>query len=297
MNKFNMERVGLMVTMACNLNCRLCGTYAPYRKGEQFFSATEQEAVIKRYFEIVSYVKKFTFSGGEPQLFSELPRLFSFVQKYLDQIGIVEIVTNGTIVPSKELIDAAKGIGKQMIFLVDDYGMELSPKIQEIHDTLKSAAIPFVVRKNDAVNIDDAYYGGWVDYGDGLQKIMHSQEEMEILFSKCAQPQKYKFCFPIYKGIMYPCEPVKRCMEFGTTARNTDEFIDLLDDTVSIEQQRNKIRKIYEMKCFAACAFCKGICDDSKRYLPAQQLTTEELLCVSKGARSYREVCEMMKNN
>ena len=129
MNRFEMDRIGLMVTGTCNLNCKLCASYTPYRKGAKFPSITEQEAIIQRYFEIVSYVKKVTINGGEPLLFSDLPRLLYLLQKYLKQIGTVEILTNGTIIPSQELIDAAKGIGLKMLFLVDNYGSKLSSKI------------------------------------------------------------------------------------------------------------------------------------------------------------------------
>ena len=291
---FCMERVGLFTNMSCNLNCKLCSSDAPYRRNFKDFSLEQQKKVISRFFEAVSYVKKYSVAGGEPLLSKDLPALLDFLFHYSDQIGKIDIVTNGTIVPKAEILNAAKKFGNQLIVLVDDYGSHLSTKLDEIADALTKAEIPFEIRENQ---LDASHCGGWVDFTDGLEKLHHSQADVEDLYARCAYPQKLKFCFSTRNGIMYPCDQVRRCVEMGILTDCQDDYINLLDENLSIEDIQNKILHIYEVKSLSACAYCTGLCENSVRFPPAEQLTKEEIECVKQGARSYREVCKMMNSN
>ena len=84
------------------------------------------------------------------------------------------------------------------------------------------------------------------------------------------------------------------CHEYGVTQGNSNEYINLLDDSLTVEEQRQKIKNIYARKSLSACAYCNGMCENSPRFTPAVQLTAEELRCVKDGARSYSEVCAMV---
>lgn len=291
MDDLTMERLSLVTTMACNLNCKLCGTDAPYRKGEYNFTIEQQKAVIEKYFSIVSYVRKFSLTGGESLLYRDLPALLLHLKKYLDHIGIVEVITNGTICPGEELIEICKQFHEKITFLVDDYGNDLSICIAEIDRKLSDANIPHTIRDNKA---EVSHCGGWVEFGDPCKQTNFSKHDMEVLFSKCALVQKMKFCFNTRNGVMYPCEHVRRCIQFGVTPDNPNEYVDLLDNTLTVDDLRKKIINIYHLKSLSACAYCKGMCEDSERFPPAEQLTAEELNFVRKGARSYYEVRKLM---
>lgn len=291
MDDLTMERLSLVTTMACNLNCKLCVADAPYRKGEYNFTLEEQETVIAKYFDVVAYVNKFTLAGGEPLLFPELPELLIYIkEKYLDRIGVVEIITNGTICPGEDLVDVCKQFYEKIVFLVDNYGKNLSICIAEIDRKLSDAGIPHTIRNNMT---EVSHCGGWVDFGDPLIQKDYPNNG-ELMFSNCAQAQKLNFCFSTSQGIMYPCEYVRRCIQFGVTPGNPNEYVNLLDDTLTVDELREKIKNIYRLKSLSACTYCKGMCDDSERFPPAEQLTTEELGYVRKGARSYHEVKKMM---
>lgn len=291
MEQFVMERITFITTLACTLNCKLCVLDAPYRKTEYNFNLEEQKAVIERYFEVVSYVKTFSVSGGEPLLNPKLPALLRTLKQHMGQIGRVEVITNGTICPSEELLETCQLFEGNISFLVDDYGDKLSTKTDEIRSVLKKANIFCSVRP---YRINDSHCGGWVDYGDPRRHKRASKEAAEKLFSKCAQAQKLKFCFDTFNGVMYPCEAVRRCIWFNVMPEAHNECVNLLDPVLTVEELREKIRNIYETKSLCACAFCKGMCDDSERFMPAEQLTAEEIECVRKGARFSHEVDEMM---
>ena len=128
--------------------------------------------------------------------------------------------------------------------------------------------IPYNIRKN---NSDIAYCDGWVDYGVSARKRLFTQQEIEKRYSKCAYPNKLHFCFNIVEGKMFPCAPARRCYQLEVV-NNYDEYIDLFDNTISIEEQRAKIQSIYNGKSLEACAYCNGLCEDSERFVPAEQI-------------------------
>ena len=294
MDTFSMERISLVTALACNLNCKLCSIDAPYRRQEKNFTVEEQKRVVEKYFTVVDYVRKFSLTGGESLLLKDLPELLMYIKRYLNQIGQVELITNGTLIPSEALIEAAQSFGDKIIFLVDNYGPSLSKAIPSIKSALTNAHIPFTVRGNSSTS---SHCDGWVDFSDGSELIHHTPEDVERVFSKCAVVQKLSFCCNFHNGVMYPCDQVRKCIQKGTTPDNPEEYVDFMDNTLSVKQLQSKIQHLYEINSLAACAYCTGMCDDSKRFVPAEQLTKEEIECVKQGARSYREVCEMMNPN
>lgn len=291
MESFVMDKAGIALTTACSLNCKLCAAYAPYNAPEHY-SLERHKECLKRFFSIVTQVNKFTISGGEPLVYPHLPGFFAELEQYRGNLGTLELITNGTILPSEELLSAMAVWKNKLSVLVDNYGPTISLRVGEIHTLLSANGITHSVRNYTA---EDPHCGGWVDFGDLTQKRHHTQEEQEQLYAKCAQPQKIKFCFTIVNGIVSPCPPLRRRQELGLPT-DYNEYIDLFDDSLTIEDQRRKILGIYHAKSLSACAYCDGLCDDSARYIPAEQFTKDESECVKRGARFYAEIQKMTSN-
>ncbi len=289
-----MPRATFHPTMRCNLKCRLCAEFAPYNKTNcETYSLKHCSDTLEKFFKIVTYVNVLAIGGGEPLLHPELPSILNCLKKYKEQIGTIQFVTNGTIGINAEVADAFKSFGSKLYVHVDDYGSDLSKKVDEIRSVLEANEIRCSVRNYTK---DNPYCGGWVDHGDPTEKRYESPEEIEQHFMNCAEHSKLHFCFPIIGSIMYPCSYVRYRKQLGL-ADNYNEYIDLFDDTLSIDEQRQKIKNIYAMKSLEACAYCDGLCEDSPRVIPAEQLTRTELQYVAAGARSYAEVKKMMQKD
>lgn len=273
MDDFVMHQTAFLPSLVCNLHCKLCASAVPYYIGLKPMPIARFQEMIERYFRIVTHVDKLSISGGEPLLYPHLAEALSFIQDYMPQIGSIEIITNGTIVPDMETLLAAKELGDQFRFMVDNYGTNISTRIAEIEDALARTDIRYEIRN---YTDEDPHCGGWVDFGDLSVKKHHTEEAVEAVYAKCAYPGKIKFCFNTVDGVMYPCSAVRRCREFGV-ADNKNEYIDLFDDHLSIQEQRLKIQAIYTGKSLSACAYCNGLCEDSPRFLPAEQLSAKEL--------------------
>ncbi|MBD5114798.1 MAG: radical SAM protein [Ruminococcaceae bacterium] len=271
-NKLTLKNSALLVSLICNLNCKLCAAYSPYRKSNKFEEVETLIDYVRKYFDVVDYVEVFAISGGEPLLYKQLPKLLSEFLKYSDHFGKIEIHANGTILPSTELLDIIKTYGdKFKRFLIDNYGEKLSTKIPEFTSLLDEHKIPYVVRDYFSENM---HCSGWVDFGELTQKI-HSCDEASELFSKCAYPKKMKLCNIIIEGSVIPCNPIIRRWLDGTA--DYSEYIDLNDETMSLQEQRSKLSDIQKAEVFCTCEFCNGLCDDSRRFKPAEQLTAEEI--------------------
>lgn len=294
MKNFTMERVTFNVTCLCNLKCKLCGAYIPYLHNEskdinREYPLEHWIKILDRYFEIVSHVNVLAISGGEPLLYPALPAFIQHLKKYQSAIGKVQIVTNGTIIPNQDVIDAAKDFGEGLYFNIDNYG-EISKAVKEIDVILERHGISYIIRNYTK---DNPHCGGWVNFGGLTKQIHKTQKEAEQLFAKCANARRAHFCFLIAGNEMWPCDPARR-RRYLYPPDNDSEYLNLLDDSLSTEDQQKKITAIYAMKSLTACSYCNGLCEDSTRVIPGEQLTQEELAYIKAGARSYEEVLSMM---
>ena len=291
MDQLEMYQTGIAITMACNLKCRLCSNYAPYYVHPANHSLDYLKEMMGRYFEVVTRVRKLMFTGGEPLLHPALGGLIENLCQYRDRIDIFGVITNCGLLPGQDVLDAAKQFGEKFHFLIDDYGPALSVKAKETAALLDSQGIRYILRN---YTLDNPHCGGWVDFGDLTKKKCQTPEEAETLYAKCAYPQKLHFALDLVDGAMYPCGPSRRCRELGVAVEDS-EYIDLFDDALTPEEQREKIAAIYQKKSLAACAYCNGMHDDSPRFQPGQQLTDGELAKVRKGARFYADIQSNVK--
>ncbi|MBD5116140.1 MAG: radical SAM protein [Ruminococcaceae bacterium] len=277
-NKFIMKRAGLICSLKCNLNCKLCAELSPYHSKDKFPPFSVLMEYVRKYFNIVDYVKIFVISGGEPLLYKELPNLLNELLQYKERFGRVEIITNGTILPSEDLLNAIKKYDcNSLKFIIDDYGDNLSRMFSEITALCDKNNISYNVNRYHTSNIHCA---GWVDYGIP-DKVIHTQKDAAELLSKCANKTKLDFCFTIFEGKLVPCFQIINRMNLGRSV-DEREYIDLTDNTVSIDEQRKKIMGIYNTDYLEICSYCNGLCDDSERFTPAEQFTKEEIQQISK---------------
>jgi uncharacterized Fe-S cluster-containing radical SAM superfamily protein len=266
MEILKIKQIALIITHRCTLKCKLCGNYSPYYSPPPHFSFEYLSKVILNIFDIVDVVEKFNINGGEPLLHPQLPEIVNYLSSFIDKINILEITTNGTVTPSRELLKSLSFSNKVEV-LVDNYGPKLSTNITEIVDAFNNANIRYRVRTYYG---SDVHCGGWVDLSD-LTKKHTTDKDIGNIFSKCYLNSKLK-CLPVIEGKAYICPTYKRCRDLALIPDNPDEYIDLLSDTISVSAKREQIRNFYKRKYFTACEYCNGFCEDSPRFMPAEQL-------------------------
>ena len=266
--QLNLKGTGLTSTLRCSLKCKLCCTFSPYYNPAPHFNYDIIKKTVDKYFKIVNNVDKFTISGGEPFMHEELHLIIEYISNYFDSIGTLEIITNGTIMPNDKLINTIVKFKNKINIMIDQYG-DLSKKVRDIKECFDKKEISYRIRNYGK---DNPHCGGWVDFGDFNRKHFTEEETIEK-FNKCAYPKKLQFCFSIMKGEIHPCTPSRRCMELGIIKKDKSEYIDLFDEQASVEEQREKFISILNKNYLSACAYCNGLCEDSQRFIPAEQLT------------------------
>lgn len=267
MNKIRMSNVSLVITLRCSLKCKLCTAFAPYYEEAPHYPYEMLKNSIERYFDLVEYVDKFTINGGEAFLHENLPELIDLLSGYIDHIGMLEILTNGTLVPNEQLIKSLCFSPKVNI-MVNNYGTHLSRKIPEIVAVFEQNNIAYRLRNQNA---EESYCGGWVDVSD-LSYKNRSAEETADLFKHCVYPTAFR-CFAIFGDKAYICGVYLRCKTLGIISNVPEEYVDFSNqNTSSKEEMVRQINNFFEKPYVSACEFCDGFCPESRRFLPAEQL-------------------------
>lgn len=264
-------RSGIVITLRCTLSCKLCGGYAPYYKNPLHFSYEKIAKTIDNYFDVVDTVGDFSITGGEPLLHNDLDRVLKKTLEYSDQINRILILTNGTLLFKDNVLQTLIKNKDKCHVTISDYG-ELSPKATELFQILEQSGVSCRVIKYNGV---DVFCDGWVDYGDHSQKHF-TQEETDEKGRKCAI--RTRDVSIIVDGELHSCGRSFRRMELGVIPKNIKEYVDLLDDNIPKEEKKETLINMFESVSTTSCAYCNGLCDDSERFPPAEQIKRSDII-------------------
>lgn len=261
-----MTNITFLLTTKCTLKCDLCATYTPQQKNPQHFAYETLSQSFARLMHVVDRpVGILTLSGGEPLLHPDLSKLIHFIRQYEDRMEMVEIITNGTIVPSAALLESLKGFEKANI-LVDDYGPKCSVNVEKVCAVFEEYGIAYRRRK---YNEDEAWFGGWIDVSDFSEKH-RTQEETNQLFSKCAFMNVYCNSWFVINGVAHVCYVNKQLLPF--VPDRAEESVNLLDESLSDKEILERLYNMRKLKSLLACKNCNGYLVESPHKKPAIQL-------------------------
>lgn len=193
--------------------------------------------------------------------------ILEHLHRYNDRIlKEILVISNGSIVPSAETVTALKRFGGKVRVIVDYYGASLSPATDDIMEALQDIKTEYRDQTNGK------YFGGWIDFRNF--ELRYTEEEAAKKFLDCADAQKWRTIILTEGGKIYSCERLKWLIKNGISIKD-DEFVDIFDESETIEEKRRKIRGFYQ-KHFSSCLRCDGLRDNLPRYDAAEQMTTEE---------------------
>lgn len=254
------------ITTKCTLNCKLCAAGVPFIKEPKHTALETAFEEMKRFFQVFDYVDRIEFIGGEPLMHPDIAEIVKEATKYKNQFGFMRITTNATIVPNEKLLKVLRESGCKYDFIVDNYG-----KLSVNFDNLIK-----VLDDNDIVYRVDIYYGkrenqrfgGWIDFGNFIDQ-RYSEKELNENFEQCTA-MKGNFCCT-NNGKVFPCCYAMTGYLEGKLPF-VDEYIDLFDDDILLEEKRKKAMTFGEKPLYA-CRFCKSFnSEKSKRYCAAEQI-------------------------
>lgn len=203
------------ITSHCSLNCVNCNMFINHYQAEKkrMMSLVEFQADYDVFFEKVAYCYKVSILGGEPLLNKELPDMLKWLyNKYRDKIGVIVITTNGTILPTEELLHVLKETKTE--FRISDYSLHVpyKEKVDAFEKVLIENEIPYIM--NHEMQWKDFYFPTKKQGVDFVSEHDHMMS-----------------CNPVFRGLndkkFYFCHILWSAVQAGIWQEKEQDYINL----------------------------------------------------------------------
>lgn len=255
--------VDMTVSAKCNFKCKNCNMFMPYYKTDVRYSLEDLKINVDHFFEVVDYVCYIGFIGGEPLLFNQLGELIEYIRvNYSDKVGNFTIHTNGSIKPSKHLIDVIKKYN--ITVAISDYGTQ-SPCRDKMLDTV-------AYLQKQGVYVDVRSSLEWRDVGFPGNPCDFTDEEIQEHMKSCSADWR-----GINDGKFYYCNIAWSAEKAGLTMLEPDDYLVMEELAKNVNSGKELLLKLSE-GCFdkGYMSFCRkcGGCgiDNKKLVVPGVQL-------------------------
>lgn len=215
------------IVNGCNLNCAMCGVFAPLRNKELTVIETYEKDV-RRIGELSDgNIESLTFQGGEPLMHPQITEFFEVTRKYI-KIGEVAVVSNGILLSKldESFWESCK---------INDINIYITPyPINLNRKKIDEMAEKYSVRLEYACAGVKSYFS---------KRPLNINGNFDIVenFKKCSESK----CQTLHKGKMYTCATLAFVGYFNEyfgqnfevtnkdyidiyEAKNVDEILDFL---------------------------------------------------------------------
>lgn len=215
-DKSYMRLAQITLTERCSLKCKKCA-HACYNvdSSSEDMQLSEVYRSADMFFSKVDFINEFVLIGGEPLLYKQLPDAITYIgERYRSKMGIFCITTNGTIVPSKEVLQACSRYN--VLFRISNYAKAI-PRLRESHKKLIEALERYEIEYKLAPEDGD-----WIDYGfDYLDRDMDETELIQT-FDHCLTP-----CREIRGDRLYFCVMARSVSDNLHLNEGKNDYLDL----------------------------------------------------------------------
>ncbi len=261
-NELCVANVSFLPSTACNLNCRYCLNFNPFSIKFYTRELDNLKKDVDLFFDCVDYIMLFHISGGETFLYSHIGELVEYIYShYGNRIGKLRMVTNGTVIPSDDVLKHLAKVKVQIT--VDDYR-------EAIPDS--DSKFNAVIRKLEEFHIN--YYinkvNQWVDLGPDVMDLSSYTEEQLIKHrEQCNQTW-----LELREGKLYSCNYAAYAVVTGKLGDQDEE------ETYDLKvYSKGKIRELLEFylgyteKGYTNfCKHCRGFSEGNTHIVkPAEQ--------------------------
>lgn len=252
---FTLPSVQFAITTRCTLRCQDCSVMIPR------FADTDVphiEMTFPQFRESldtllagVDHIRSVLILGGEPLLHRELPEIVAYAARQ-EKIGLVDIVTNCTLLPSQALLDAVAQYRHKTFFGLSNY-----TKNPEVAALVKREQIIALLKANDIKHSLDSGTGKWFRYS--LEKCDISPNEIKSIFAGC----QWHHCLYVLGGDLAVCPRSLIGHRLGAFALDDADIISLLRDDSrggndsETRDIRRQLLAFFEKETLDACRYCR----------------------------------------
>lgn len=249
--------INVSVSQLCNLRCKNCTSLMPNYKTPKHFRLDD----MIRYMDIVSENRIFEYisvEGGEPFLWPELPAFLNYLCSK-DNIWDIILITNGTIIPGRELLDALKN--PKIKVRISDYGA--FSKLSTLSELFDSEEIKYLIQLQK-----------WSELSTFTNE-RHSAKEFNEVIEACCKIGGRGFTH-LADGKIFCCPIQGNLHNTGIYPSVEKDYVDL-----NAEIDQTKIEQFLLTKHIPElCWHCKGRGYTGKEVPPAEQLKKDEQIIV-----------------
>lgn len=231
----------VIVTERCTLKCKKCATMTPYYGNPKNIYLSDCLKGIERFVSAVTYISEIRLLGGEPFINKGIDEFVIKLSNY-SKIGIVHIYTNGTILPSPEILDALRN--KKVHIHISNYAIN-SEKVEKLIELFQKEKILYTERK----------YDSWTDLGE-VEFKNYSANQRKKIFRNCLA----KNCFTLNRNKLFRCSRVANMYNIGNYKNIEYEYVDLEDMSKTDSEIKRDIKQLlFEIEDLEACDYCNGM--------------------------------------
>lgn len=238
--ELNIPQLTFCITSKCSLNCKDCGSLIPpfNDKAHIDMSCEEFRESLDKICNCVTKIRRFVILGGEPLLHSDLSEMINLACEK-ENIDVVEVITNGTIIPSKEILQTMKKYNKKTYLYISNYSSN-----PEIEKRLKHDEIKKVLEEYN-IKLQMVEVMGWLREF-GFKKTADDFDETVKRYKKC----HCSHCTQVFNSKIYLCSKASSAIELGLV--NVDDYIDLRTTT----DLKKDFIEFYNKDYLKACEYC-----------------------------------------
>ena len=251
----------ISLTERCTLKCKKCAhaCYAVSKETEDLL-LDEVYRSADEFFAKVDMIQEFVLIGGEPLLYQQLGDAITYIgEKYREQINLFCITTNGTIVPSEQILKLCKKYN--VLFRISNYTValpRLERNIRLLVEALEKYEITYILNNPDLA---------WMDYGFESFERVEDETEWIKAFSECGTP-----CREVRNSHYYYCVMARSVSENLNFGVGEDDYLDLRElDGAGYKKRLLEYNLGYSNKGYLdMCRYCRG--KDANNYpIPAAE--------------------------
>jgi organic radical activating enzyme len=243
------NRLSVVVTTRCTLKCINCNNLMQHYTEHNDISPEDIISDVDKVLDALDECVCLDIIGGEPFSYKGLDRI---LEHFLasPKIAQVEMITNGTLLPNKDLLDVLKH--QKIHIKISDYGN--LEKLFSLIDVLE----------NSHINVEVLSNIKWIK-SDLINKD-RSTNVLKKQYSKCSSAI---YCKTIFNGCMYPCPRAAHLYDLGyAQAKSGNDRMPITDNR---SEMRKMLKNFLTMEFTNACNYCDVGTDDPTIVMPAEQ--------------------------
>ena len=206
-----LAKIDTVITSRCSLKCKNCNIFVPHINNRQDIDFAELKQNFDIFFDSVDYVYEYTLLGGEPFVHKDIIGIIDYLgMEYRSRIGGINLISNGTVMPSKELVGCLKK--NKVTVHISDYtkAVAYSEKLENVTRCFEEAGIAYYVIPNNT----------WKDIV--YPRMTYQTEDAKTHMLACGHSTH-----SVGDGKLYWCDVAYAAEKFLGFPSKADDYLDL----------------------------------------------------------------------